>query len=194
MRRIAVTSENVIAQATTRDDARLQLIDANRHRPIGKPIKGGGAPTALIPNATGAIELQGLSTMLIFRNNDLTESYDVEISPEGVPVDLIDYKGAWVPVIDTHMLMAFDTTTGKRLARIPMPLKPAGVASDSEILWVACRMGFVQRVHMETKRKVGDQIETGPLLGPIDVTLGVAWAAGPSYVVRIENRDQLTEG
>jgi hypothetical protein len=195
VRRIAIGTDDVFAISTPQDGRRLQKIDAKRHRPAGKPVENGRTTTALVGHGEGAIQLWALPTSLTFWDKDLEQPHDVEIPVDGVPVDVLDTGAfAWVPTVDTSLLLSFDTATGKPAARIPMPPKPAGLDWEGELLWVASKTGFVQRVHPKSARKVGDPIDTGPLLGPIDLSLGVAWATGPSYLVRIENRDRLTEG
>ena len=107
---------------------------------------------------------------------------------------LSDVVATWVSDVETNLLTKFDSVDGRKLAQVRMPLDPEGIAVDGDILWVACGSGVVQRVSSKSGRKVGGEIDTGPLTGQIDALLGVAWAAGPDYLVRIQNREAATAG
>jgi hypothetical protein len=188
-RRIAVTSQDVIVLSGDEDHARLQRVDRVRHRAIGNPVKPGGAPSDLDDYGDGARELTAFPPTLTSWGADLDHQSDVKVPIDGVPADLLNEgPDAWVTDFSDDVLVRFDDISGKRIAKIPMPDKPDGMAEDGDILWVASQSGAVQRVNTKTNKKVGPVIDPGPLTGDIEAELGVAWAAGPSYLVRIETR------
>ena len=96
----------------------------------------------------------------------------------------------WITDPLENLVIHFDTSTGKRLHRIAVGRKPAGIATEDGQIWVANRgAGTVERIDAKTARKRSAAIDTkGPLSGPIAVAADVVWAAGSNDVVRIEPR------
>ena len=193
-RRIAVTSRDVVVHANVDAGLYLQRIDPETHEPVGKRLKEDGFALDLDADGEGVNLMTGLPATLTHYDGGLKNPTSVEIPSDGVVADLSDVVETWVSDVETNMLTKFDSFDGRRLAQVRMPLDPAGIAVDGDVLWVACDSGVVQRVSSKTGRKVGAEIDTGPLTGQIDALLGVAWAAGPDYLVRIQNREAATEG
>jgi hypothetical protein len=191
-RRIAVTFTDVVVLTTSDDGGQLQRIDPKTHRAKGEPLEAGGAPTDIDPYADSTIELTAFPPTLTTYDKQLENPYDVKVPTDGVPVDVFLGGDAWATDVESNTLVRFGNTDGKLMAKIPMPLKPSGIADDGDILWVASQSGSVQRVSQKSNLKVGGEIDTGPLTGQITAILGVAWAAGPSYLVRIEAREPVS--
>jgi hypothetical protein len=187
--RIAVTEKYVVVLTSSDDGGFLQRIDPKTHRKVGKAVEAGGAPSDLDADFENVLEMTALPPTLTDWEPDLSNHNDVKIPIDGVPADLQnDPPWAWVTDFQDDVLVRFDALDGKRLAMISMPDKPDGIAEDGDILWIATQSGFIQRVNRKTNKKVGPVIDPGPLTGDIQAQLGVAWAAGPSYLVRIEPR------
>jgi DNA-binding beta-propeller fold protein YncE len=191
-RRIAVSTEDVYVLTSSDDGGYLQRIDPKTHKTVGKPVKGGGAPSDLDAYVDSVLEMTAFAPTVTNWDADLGDHRDTKIPIDGVPADMHNSPpDMFVTDFSNDVLVRFDTITGKRIAKIPMPEKPDGIAEDGDILWVATQSGFVQRVNSKTNKKVGPVIDPGPLTGDIQAELGVAWAAGPSYLVRIEPRSQM---
>ncbi len=193
-RRIAVTMRDVVVHANVDDGLFLQRIDPQTHKPVGKRLKEDGFALDLDADGEGVNLMTGLPATMTYYDAKLANPTSVKIPSGGVVSDLSDVVQTWVVDVETNMLTKFDPFDGRRLAQVRMPLDPAGIAVDGDVLWVACDSGVVQRVSSKTGRKVGGEIDTGPLTGQIDALLGVAWAAGPDYLVRIQNREAATAG
>jgi serine/threonine-protein kinase len=193
-RRIAVTDKDVVVHANVDDGLFLQRIDPQTHEPVGRRLEEQGFALDLDADGEGINLMTGIPPTLTRYDGNLANPTSVKIPADGVVVDLSDVVETWVSDTQENTLTKFDPFDGRRLAQVRMPLDPAGIAVDGNVLWVACDSGVVQRVDSKTGRKVGDEIDTGPLTGQIDVLLGVAWAAGPDYLVRIQNREAATEG
>jgi hypothetical protein len=184
-----VTYKDVVVMSPSEGTSELQRIDPVKHRTVGRPVPFKAAPTDLDPNADRAVELTALPPTLSTWEPDLSKHLDLKVPADGVPSDVVKSLDDWVTDLEANTLVRFDALDGKLKAKIPMPLKPDGLAEDGNVLWVACQSGFVQRVNEKTGKKIGSEIDTGPLTGEIAAQLDVAWAAGPSYLVRIENRE-----
>ena len=184
----------MVVHANVDNGLYLQRIDPQTHQPVGKRLKERGFALDLDADGEGVNLMTGIPPTLTHYDADLKNPMSVKIPSDGVVSDLSDVVQTWVADVETNMLTKFDSFDGRRLAQVRMPLDPATIAVDGDVLWVACDSGVVQRVHSKTGRKVGAEIDTGPLTGQIDALLGVAWAAGPDYLVRIENREAATAG
>ncbi len=193
-RRIAVTNADVVVHANFDDGLYLQRIDPETHEPVGKRLQEEGFALDLDADGDAVNLMTGIPPTLTHYDSELRNPTSVKIPSDGVVSDLSDEVQTWVVDVETNMLTKFDPFDGRRLSQVRMPLDPAGIAVDGDILWVACDSGVVQRVHSKTGRKVGAEIDTGPLTGQIDALLGVAWAAGPDHLVRIQNREAATAG
>jgi len=184
----------VVVHANVDDGLFLQRIDPQTHEPVGRRLKEQGFALDLDADGPGVNLMTGIPPTLTHYDENLRNPTSVKIPADGVVVDLSDVVETWVTDTQENTLTKFDPFDGRRLAQVRMPLDPAGIAVDGDILWVACDSGVVQRVSSKTGRKVGGEIDIGPLTGQIDVLLDVAWAAGPDYLVRIQNREAATAG
>jgi DNA-binding beta-propeller fold protein YncE len=173
------------------DDVRLQRVDAKRHRTIGKPYTLGGAPTDLAARFDSPVAVIAFPPQLHEFEPELAKPRTLDIQADGVPDELLlDNLSGWITDPLENLVIHFDTSTGKRLHRIAVGRKPAGIATEDGQIWVANRgAGTVEWIDAKTARKRSAAIDTkGPLSGPIAVAADVVWAAGSNDVVRIEPR------